>query len=461
MNADLTEAPWRPGYTEDPHPSFTPPPIPPPLSQAVVEGVPVWLVTRYDDVRRLLVDPGLSTDPRNAGPAAREVPWIKAGAAGLARHMLRQDAPDHTRLRKLVSMTFTARRVEGLRPRVQEVADDLVRRILPRGHADLVSDFALPLPFTVLGDLLGVPPDGREELLHWSNIYAGVSEGDLDRRPEAIAWMEGYLNELIGAKSAQRPAEAEEGSLLDGLIAVRDQGERLSHQELLSLAFLLLAAGYETAATLISNGMLALLHHPGPLGELRADPSRLGPAIEEFLRYDSPVKVAPMVRFSVAEVRVDGTVIPAGETLVLFLSAANRDSGRFSDPGLLDIGRDARGHLAFGHGAHFCVGAPLARLEAEVAFSTLLTRVPELALGPARPTWRHNFFLHSLKSLPVTFPPSPQDLPAPPLLGGQFRPVGRAGGPAAQVVADLVTQLAGLPAVEQGARRGPGQHRPE
>ena len=408
--SEVLAAAWRPGYSDEPHPFFGEHSDLAPLSRGVLDGVPVWLVTSYDDVRRLLVDPNLSNDPRNAGPAARAVPWIQAGSeTGLTRHMLRLDPPEHTRLRSLVGRAFTARRIEALRPRAQEITDDLVGQLLPVGHADLISDFALPLPFTVLGELLGVPQDGRPEFLHWANIYAGVNEGDLDRRPGAITWIKDYLDQLIGHASTRRVTGPEGGSLLDGLIAIRDEGERLSHDELLSLAFLLLIAGYETTAALIGNGTLALLHHPDQLSVLRSDPSKIRPAIEEFLRYDPPVKMAPMPRFCTADVRVGETVIPAGETVVLLLSAANRDPGHFPDPGRLDISRNTAGHLAFGHGAHHCLGAPLARLEAELAFTALLTRFPDLKLGPGGPSWRHSFLLHGLKSLPVTFTPSPRD----------------------------------------------------
>jgi cytochrome P450 len=435
MSGSEVLAAWRPSYSDEPHPFFAEHSALAPLSRGVLDGLPVWVVTGYDDVRRLLVDPNLSNDPRNAGPAARAVPWIQAGSeTGLTRHMLRLDPPEHTRLRCLVGRAFTARRVEALRPRAQEITDDLVSRLLPVGQAELMSDFALPLPFTVLGELLGVPEDGRAEFLHWANIYAGVNEGDLDRRPEAVAWIKDYLDQLIGRSSARRATGPEGGSLLDGLIAIRDEGERLSHDELLSLAFLLLIAGYETTAALIGNGTLALLHHPDQLAALRSDvlrsdvlrsdvlrsdvlrsdvlrsdPGRLRPAIEELLRYDPPVKMAPVPRFCIADVRVGETVIPAGETVVLLLSAANRDPGHFPDPGGLDLSRNTAGQLAFGHGAHHCLGAPLARLEAELAFTALLTRFPDLKLGPGGPSWRHSFLLHGLKSLPVTFTPSPRD----------------------------------------------------
>jgi cytochrome P450 len=406
--SDIEMATWRPVYAEDPHPFFADSGLPAPVSRGTLDGLPVWLVTGYDDVRRLLADERVSSELRNASPAARAVPWMQADSSSLvaAQSLVRLDNPEHARVRKLVAKAFTARRVEALRPRVQQITDHLIQTMLPRGHVDLISDFALPLPLAVISELLGIPEDGRQDFLRWSNIYMGVDEGDVGRRAEALSRISDYVSALIADKSARRGGGAADGSLLDGLIAVRDEGDRLSHDELLSLAFLLPVAGYETTANLIANGILGLLHHPDQLAALRADPARIGPAIEELLRYDTPVKM-PALRFTTAEVQVADTVIPAGEAVVLFLSATNRDPDRFPAAGDLDVGRDASGHLAFGHGAHFCLGAPLARLEAKIAFTALLTRLDGLALGPGAPAWRHTFQLHSLKTLPVTFTPVP------------------------------------------------------
>lgn len=400
-------APWRPEYSEDPYPFFAEPRVQSPLTRGVLEGVPVWLVTRYDDVRRLLADATVSNDPLRAGPAAREAGWVlqAENPHPLVRSMVRVDPPEHTRLRKLVTKAFTARRVEALRPRVRQITGQLMETMLPRGHADLIADFALPLPFTLISELLGVPQDCREEFRRWSNVFVGVDEDGFAHRPAALKYLTGFLETLIEQKITRRATATSDGNLLDIAIAARDKGDQLSRGELLSLAFLLLAAGYETTASLIGNGMLALLYHPSQLAALRADPAMIGAAIEEFLRYDSPVKIAPALRFTTAEVCVAGTAIPAGETLLLFLSAANRDPGRFSRPDMLDVSRDAGGHIAFGHGAHHCLGAPLARLQAQEAFPALITALDEMALatGPGGLAWRYSFQLHSLKSLPVTF----------------------------------------------------------
>ena len=396
---------WRPAYSEDPYPFFAEPDVATPLSQGVLEGVPVWLVTRYDDVRRLLADTSVSSDPLLAGPATRAVPWVQQAdnPHPLVRSMVRVDPPEHTRLRKLVTKAFAPRRVEALRPRVEQIVGHLLDTMAPRGHADLIGDFALPLPFTIISELLGVPRDSRDEFAYWSNIFVGVDEDDFAHRPQALRYLTGFLETLIEHKLTRRAAATEDGDVLDVAIAARNKGDRLSARELLSIAFLLLAAGYETTASLIGNGMLALLYHPAQLAALRADPGMIEAAVEEFLRYDSPVKIAPALRFTTAEVRVAGTVIPPGETLLLFLSAANRDPGRFRCPDMLDVGRDAGGHMAFGHGVHYCLGAPLARIQGQAAFTALITRLDGLALGPGGPAWRYSFQLHSMKSLPVTF----------------------------------------------------------
>ncbi len=398
---------WRPDYSEDPHPLCAGRQVAGPVRRGVLDGLPVWLVSGYDNVRRLMADPRASSDACHAGPAARAVQADDPHP--LLRSMTRLDPPGHTRLRKLAARAFTARRVQALQPRIQQVTGQLIAAMLPAGRADLVGDFALPLPIAVITDLLGVPDQGRPEFLYWAGICAGVSEGDPGRRQQALIQMSGFLDMLIESKSSQRGGGAGEGDLLDGLITARDEGDRLSHDELLAMAFLLLAAGYETTASLIGNGVLALLHHPDQMAALRADPARAGAAVEEFLRYDGPLKIAPRLRFTTTDIPVAGTVIPAGETVLIFLSAASRDPARFPRPDMLDIGRDATGHLAFGHGVHYCPGAPLARLQAQIAVTALITRLDKLALAPGTLSWRHSYALHSLKSLPVTFTPAATD----------------------------------------------------
>jgi len=407
MAEHLDLASWEPGYTENPHPLLARLRAQAPVSKVVIDDLPAWLVTRYDDIRKALSDARLSNDPALADAVTRAVPWVRvAVAGGVSRHMLRADPPDHTRLRQLVAKAFTPRRLEAMRPRIQQIADDLVAALQPLGRADLLAEFALPLPLTVIAELLGAPLTEREELIRWINVAVGMDEGDTARIPQASAWLGNYMTRLIERKQQLAQAgDAEAGSLLDGLIAARDEGQQLNHDELLAMSFLLLTAGYETTVHLIGNGMLALLRNPDQYAALRADPGLLGPAIEEFLRYEPPVKLAVALRVTTTEMTIGDVLIPAHQPVLFSFAAANRDPAHFADPDRFDILRAERGHLAFSHGIHVCLGAPLARLEAEIAFSTLLAGCPDLALAadPDDLPWRRSRLLRGLKALPVTF----------------------------------------------------------
>ena len=407
MAEPLDLASWEPGYTENPYELLARMREQAPVSKVIIDGLSVWLVTRYEDIRSALVDPRLSNDPALADAVTRAVPWVGAAASeGMTRHMLRVDPPDHTRLRRLVAKAFTPRRLEAMRPRIQQIADELVATIQPRGRADLVTEFALPLPLTVIAELLGAPLTERDELIRWVNIALGTDEGDAARRPQAVAWLGNYVTRLIECKQQlEQAGDAEAGSLLDGLIAARDDGEQLNHDELLAMSFLLLTAGYETTVHLIGNGLLTLLRNPDQYAVLRADPRLIGPAIEEFLRYEPPVKLAVALRVTTTEMTIGDVLIPAHQPVLFSLAAANRDPAQFADPDRFDILRAERGHLAFSHGIHVCLGAPLARLEAEIAFATLLAGCRDLALAadPDHLPWRRSRLIRGLKSLPVTF----------------------------------------------------------
>ncbi len=405
---DFELAALEPGFTRDPYPDLARLRAQSPACRVVIQGLPVWLITRYDDVRRGLADPRFSSDPDFAGEPARATPWAAASKSKLSRHLGRADPPEHTRLRRLVAQAFTPRRVEALRPRVRELADELLAGILPRGQADLVADFAQPLPVTVIAELLGVPVADRHEFVRWIDIYVGMNEGDAARIPQAVAAISDYLGALIDSRRRLPPGDTEGGTLLDGLIAARDEGGRLEEDELLAMIFVLMAAGYETIVNLIANGTLALLRNPDQLAALRADPSLLRPAIEELLRYDGPMKLGPALRFATQDVPVGDVVVPAGEPVFFALAAAHRDPARFAEPDRLDIRRPDAGHLAFGNGVHYCLGAPLARMEAEVAFPALLRHCPDLALAadPDRLAWRSSRMMRGLKRLPLTFTPT-------------------------------------------------------
>jgi cytochrome P450 len=360
-------------------------------------GLKVWVVTRYADAREALANPALHKDIRQAHDLiARHSTSGGGGGFGpeLAAHMLNSDPPDHTRLRKLVAAAFTMRRVEQLRPRVEEITEDLLAKL--GDQADLVEDFAFPLPVTVISELLGIPHADRDEFRGWTRTL--LSAADTAAIAAAGRAMTVYLQELIAAKRAN-PAE----DMLSALTNTRDEdGDSLTETELVSMTFLLLVAGHETTVNLIGNGTLALLRHPDQLAALRADPGLLPGAVEEFLRYDGPLSHATM-RYTVEPVEIGGVTIPAEEFVLVALGSANRDEDRFANGEDLDVTRSASGHLAFGHGIHFCLGAPLARLEGQIAIGRLLDRFPNLTLAADLDDlrWRNSNLMRGLESLPV------------------------------------------------------------
>ncbi|MGW5663146.1 cytochrome P450 family protein [Streptomyces sp. NPDC003758] len=354
-----------------------------------------WLVVGYEAGRAALADSRLSKDWSKASPS------LPLGAVSSGPHMLRADPPDHTRLRKLVARQFTARRVEELAPRIQKTTDALLDRMLaaPDGRADLVEALSFPLPISVICELLGVPDLDRDSFRRWSNDALGAT--DPEERTAAATAMARYLAELVEGKRHQ-PGD----DLMSALIHGSDEdGDRLFREELLGMAWLLLVAGHETTVNLVSNGVLALLTHPEQLAALRADLSLIDTAVEEMLRYDGPVET-PTYHFTTEPLTIGDTAIPGGGELVLVAMAdTNRDPARFPSPDRFDISRDARGHVAFGHGIHYCLGAPLARLEARIAIRTLLERCADLALDihPAAITWRPGMMIRGPRSLPVRF----------------------------------------------------------
>ena len=366
-------------------------------------GERAWLVTRYPEVRAALADPRLHKDW--AGKLTSP-DWVPNEVTGyLAVHMLNSDPPNHTRLRKLVTKAFTARRVAGLRSRVEEITGSLLdaieaQAVLKDGAGeetvDLIEAFAFPLPVTVICELLGVPTRDRDQFRRWSNAIV-ASEGEPGGFRAAGEAMFHYFTELVAAKRAQ-PAD----DMVSALIEARDSGDSLDERELLAMMFLLLVAGHETTTNLIATGTLALLTNPGELARLRSDPSMLPGAVEELLRYSNPLNHATD-RFTLEPVEIGGVTIPAREWVLCVTSSANRDPGRFGDPDRLDVGRDAGGHVAFGHGIHYCLGAPLARLEGEVAFGALFDRFPGLSLAadPSSLRWRPSSLIHGLETLPV------------------------------------------------------------
>jgi cytochrome P450 len=364
-----------------------------------------WLVTRYDDVSRVLKDDTFAKDKLNAmDPEQRaKAPWVPGVLKPLERNMLDLDDPDHARLRALVSKAFTPRLIERLRGRIEALCEELLdameRKVERKGRAELVGDYALPLPATVIAELLGVPAEDHARFHRWSNRLVSVSSTrDMVRAlPAALAFVR-YLRRMI----EKRRTDSKE-DLMTALIRAEEEGDKLSEDELLAMGFLLLVAGHETTVNLISSGMLALIEHPGQADALRSDPSLAKSAVEELLRYTSPVEMATE-RYPRKEVEIAETTIRRGELVLAVLGSANRDERHYEEPEVLDLARDPNRHFAFGRGGvHHCLGAPLARMEGQIAVGMFLRRFPEARLAVASDSlrWRRGVFLRGLERLPL------------------------------------------------------------
>jgi cytochrome P450 len=361
-----------------------------------------WVLTRYEDCVAVL---------RDARFGREEFQQMLSSVYGddtekpaLPRSMLFRDPPDHTRLRALVSKAFTPRMIETMRDHIQEIVDRLLDRVQDAGRMDVMEDLAYPLPVTVICEMLGVPVSDHASIRGWSADIArsldaiGLPSDQeiVERGRKSRRALADYFRRLVPERRA-RPQH----DLLSGLIAAEEQGDKLSGDEIIAMCLLLFIAGHETTVNLIGNGTLALLRHPDQLRKLRAEPSLIGNAVEELLRYDGPVQRT--ARIPSEDLVIGGKTIPKGEMVMPFLGAANRDPAQFPDPDRLDITRTDNRHIAFGMGIHFCLGAPLARMEGQIAISTLLRRLPKLALASQRPEHRQSLTLRGLVSLPVAF----------------------------------------------------------
>jgi cytochrome P450 len=364
-----------------------------------------WLVTRYEDVARVLKDDTFAKDKLNAMDSEQQVktPWVPGFLKPLERNMLDLDDPDHVRLRALVSKAFTPRLIERLRGRIEALCEELIdameRESKRKGGTDLVAGYALPLPAIVIAELLGVPAEDHARFHRWSNRLVSVSSGrDMLRAlPAALSFVR-YLRKLVERRRADP-----EDDLITALIRAEEAGDKLSEDELLAMAFLLLVAGHETTVNLIASGTLALLEHLEQTERLRRDPSLVKPAVEELLRYTSPVELATE-RYARQDTEISDTRIPRGGLVLAVLGSANRDERHFEDPDVLDLARDPNRHLAFGRGGvHHCLGAPLARMEGQIALSAFLRRFPgaRLATAPESLYWRRGLFLRGLEKLPL------------------------------------------------------------
>jgi cytochrome P450 len=390
--------PLMPEFIANPHPMYHRLRAEDPVHRSTL--LPdTWILTRYADVVMALRDPRF--DRHDAENFFRERfgdgPLINV----FSKWMLFRDPPDHTRLRTLVNKAFTPRAIEGLRPRIQELVDSLLDGVQARGHMDIMTDLAYPLPVLVICELLGVPAKDRELFKEWSGDVARTL--DPIQTPEmvekgntVVESMATYFRGLIVTLRKQP-----QDNILSAMIAAEEQGDRLSEEELLANCILLFSAGHETTVNLIGNGLLALFRNPEQKQLLQTHPELTQSAVEEFLRYDGPVQLTG--RSVKEDVEIGGKLIRQGERVLTVLAAANRDPAHFLDPDRLDITRKDNHHVAFGHGIHFCLGASLARAEGQIAIGTLLRRMPQARWIEDSPRWRPAFTLRGLETLPVTF----------------------------------------------------------
>ena len=405
-SAPILFNPFDPSFRSDPYPVVSRL-----REQDPVHHSPLgfYVLTRYEDCANILRDPRSSNDFTNSEAAVEEAAKqgldLRELAAEGARPFLFMDPPDHTRLRGLVSKAFTPRVVEELRPRAQQVVDRLLDAAVARGEFDVIADLAYPLPVTIISEMLGVPAEDHEVFQGWSREMARSLDPDfvlppdvLERRERASEEFAEYFRALI----AKRRGDLRD-DLVSALIAVEDGGETLSENELLSTCILLLIAGHETTVNLIGNGMLALLRHPDQMALLRSDPALIKTAVEELLRFDPPVQLTG--RTAKEDIPLSEGVLPKGQQAILLLGAANRDPRQFVDPDRLDITRAENRHLAFGMGIHFCLGAPLARIEGQIAIGEMARRLGSAELAVAEPAYKENVTLRGLASLPVRFTP--------------------------------------------------------
>ena len=390
--------PFRPAYRNDPYPTY----------RALRENAPVYrhpilrslILTRYADCEEVLRRPDFSVDRMQTPILAQLLAEASAGADfadAIRLNLLMMDPPDHTRVRGLVNRAFTPRAVEKLEPRIQEIVDRQIDGVQGRESFDLMTELAVPLPIIAISELLGIPADDHKQMKLWSDELAVIVDpfqamNGFQALQRTFAELGDYFRALFKERRAQ-PRD----DLISALVAVEDEGQHLNETELLTLVALIMGAGHETTTKLIGNAVVALLRYPDERRRLQDDPGLIDSAVEEFLRFDSPVQVTD--RIATDDTHVAGVPVRKGQIVVTLLAAANRDPERFPDPDRLDLGREDNRHLAFGHGVHFCLGSPLARLEARIAIGTLLRRLPDFTGDTANLDWGKSIVLRGPSAL--------------------------------------------------------------
>ena len=361
-----------------------------------------WIVTRYTDVVTVLHRFSANRTPTPEQLAALGLESLTPVARVMVRQMLFLDAPSHTRIRGLASQAFTPRRVERLREHIQSITDDLLDAVIPRGHMDVIEELAAPLPAIVTAEMLGVPTRDHQLLKKWSADFAEML-GNFQHNPDRAAGVLKSTEEMVAyfRDAVREQRERPRDGLVSALLAAEIDGDRFTEDEVIANVIVTMVGGQETTTNLIGNGIVTLLRNPESMARLREDPALITSAVEELLRYESPSQHT--ARLAPEDVTLGGKLIRKRQAVIAVMAAGNRDPERFPEPDRLDLGRTDNRHLAFGWAAHFCFGAPLARIEGQIAFATMLRRLPELRLSPEPLVWRENLGLRGLTALPVTF----------------------------------------------------------
>ncbi|MEC1622893.1 cytochrome P450 family protein [Bacillus mojavensis] len=360
---------------------------------------PAWLITRYDDCMAFLKDNRITRDVKNVMSTEQiEMLNVSEDVNFVSDHMLAKDTPDHTRLRSLVHQAFTPRTIENLRISIEQITERLLDEMEKENETDFMASFASPLPFIVISEMMGIPKEDRAQFQIWTNAMVDTSEANRELTNQALREFKDYVGKLIHERRIQPKDD-----LISKLVHAEEDGQTLSEKELYSMLFLLVVAGLETTVNLIGSGTLALLQHKEELEKLKQHPEMIDTAVEELLRYTSPV-VMMANRWAIEDFSYQGHSIKKGDMIFIGIGSANRDPEQFENPETFDITRTPNRHISFGFGIHFCLGAPLARLEGKIAFNALLKRFPQIELSatPEELKWRKNAFLRGLESLPVS-----------------------------------------------------------